>query len=194
MIQATTEKDHVNVRMVIHLRAPGMQHTDESGLCSEKLRIESKLFNSLRGTMKQQIIKCLLIAVKDWIQLFRNSKNDMKVRSIQNVFLPGIDPFFFGYLLTVRTAAISAGVIVNAYRTAVFADARVDTKASGLAVSNCIDDLYLILRWCEFLAIVIIEAVEHILNSKITHYSAPPSSIVSRGLLTPISDLLLMCR
>jgi hypothetical protein len=171
-----------------------MEYTDESGSRPEKLRVESKLFNSLSGTSKQQIIKSLLIAVKDWIQLFWNRKNDMEVRRIQNVFLPGIDPFFLWYLLTVGTAAVSARIVVNADRTAVFANARVDTKVSGLAVSNCIDDLYLILRWCVFLTIVIIEAVEHILNSKIVHYSAPPSSIVSRGLLTPISDLLLMCR
>jgi len=82
----------------------------------------------------EQAVEKLLVAVNEGIQLMGQGKDHMKIGGI-NDFRPAfIHPDFLPYSLTVGTAAVAAGIIMEFDVPAAAALADITAKFSRLAV------------------------------------------------------------
>ena len=133
------------------------------------------------------------IAVYDWIQLFRNSKDYMKVWCIQDILSAGIYPLFLREFLAHGTTPIPAGIIMDRNAATVFTYAYVYTKGTCLAIHDVISGFSL--NCGKFMTFFIrrIKAIEHILNCAAVPHDSPPLG-ASKGLRMPRRVLLLTCR
>src|SRR5262249_23274451 len=113
MVERWTAAGHdaMDMRVVMQVLAPSVQHRDEADLGAEMLRVGSDRTQRLGRRLKQKGLACLCVVEGDPGRRCRQSENDMEVRHRQQLGLPGSEPFGAGAPLTLRAMPVAARVV-----------------------------------------------------------------------------------
>src|SRR5260221_266951 len=79
----TTRHDHVDVWMMGHRGAPGVEHRGEADLDAQALGIGRNRTHCLRGSLEQEIVDDGLVVVGDGPDPPWQCEHDMEVRDVQ---------------------------------------------------------------------------------------------------------------
>lgn len=124
--------------------------------------------------MKQTIQK-FLIAVQQRVQLMRKGKNHMKVRRVDDFSPAFVYPDFFLNGLTVRTAAVAAGIAVKDRVAAFCTSGKVKTERTGFTAEDCPGSFFLFIGLkMLFSAVIRVRNLPDLLDQKATHQTALP--------------------
>ena len=122
-----------------------------------------------------QGIEKLLIGVGQRIGLSGDGKDHMEIRGINDLSLSCIDPDLLENSLTIGTAAVPTGVVVDGDMTAVLTGGDGAAHLRGLAVQNGTGSLKLHRRWGESLQIVLPAQIKDLLYLRPKHKSHLPA-------------------
>lgn len=132
-------------------------------------------------TCMEEAIEKLLVAINQGIELMRQCKYDMEIRGIDYLCPAFIYPEFCIDSLTVRAAAVAAGIIVEFGVPAVRALGNVAAEPAGFAVEDGKGGFVLDIRLEAGGRIIsIIGIFPYLLYHKVTHQETPP--MWSKGL------------
>ena len=124
----------MHVNMVIQFLIPGMENLDDPGLCPEVFFVGRQFQECLRTAFMEQPVKKLLVTEEQGVEFVRERKYHMEVRGA-NDFRPAfIHPDFFQDSLTVRAAAVTAGVVMDLHMPTVTTLTYVIAQFAGFAV------------------------------------------------------------
>src|SRR5260370_36472658 len=99
----------MDVRMVMQVLAPGVEHGDETDLGTEMLRIGGDGSERLGCRPEQDGVDPLFILERDLGDRRRQREHNMEIRYRQELSPPGPQPFRAGPAPTTPTATGSAG-------------------------------------------------------------------------------------
>ena len=133
---AAARHDHVDMRMVRHRRAPGVEHGGDADAGAEVLRIGRDRQHRLRCRPEQQVVDQRLVLEGDVGDLGRQREDDVEVADRQQVGLALGEPGARGRALALRTVPVAAAVVGDAPLPAVLAGLDVTAKRCGAAVSR----------------------------------------------------------
>jgi len=77
---AASRNDVMDVRMMLKVLSPGMEHSKESDLCSQMLRVTGEFQQCGGAGSEEQIVKQPLVLQSESRELVWQSEDDMKVR------------------------------------------------------------------------------------------------------------------
>jgi hypothetical protein len=109
--EAAGRDDTVEMRMSEQILTPGMQHGEESDLCSQVFGIGGHLEQGLGTGAEQEVIEDLLVLQRQRRELVRQSKDNMDIGHRQKFTLPSHDPFVASAALTLGAMAIATAVV-----------------------------------------------------------------------------------
>ena len=84
----------------------------------------------------EQVVKELLVAVKERVEFMGQGKDDMEVRGVDDLSPALIHPEFFLDGLAVGAVTVAAGVIMDFKVSTVGTDGSVDAEGAGFAVEE----------------------------------------------------------
>ena len=90
-----------------------MQDADKSYFGAKTLWIRGQFRQRPICRMVQCVIQVSLVCVGQGIQLTWDGKNYMKVRCLQHVLTPQVDPFIHVHSLAHGTVTVFTGIVVN---------------------------------------------------------------------------------
>src|SRR5258708_34706127 len=99
----------MDVRMVMQVLAPGVEHGDETDLGTEMLRIGGDGSERLGCRSEQDGVDPLFVLERDLGDQRRQREHNMEIRYRQSLSLPGRHPFGAGLPLTLLTVPGSTG-------------------------------------------------------------------------------------
>ena len=111
---AAARHDHVDVRMVRHRRAPGVEHGGDADAGAEMLRIGGDRQHRLRCRPEQQVVDQRLVLEGDVGDLGRQREDDMEVADRQEVGLALGEPGARGGALALGAVPVAAAVVGDA--------------------------------------------------------------------------------
>ena len=79
----TTRHDHVDMRMVGHRGAPGVEHRGEADFDAQALGIGRDCQHRLRRGLEQEIVDDGLVLIGDGCNLRRQREHDVEVKDVQ---------------------------------------------------------------------------------------------------------------
>ena len=109
--EATAGDQTVQVGMEMKILAPGVEHTEETGLGAEVLGIGSDGQESLRGGAKQDVIDDLLILQSEGGHLLGQSEDYVEIGDRQQLGLPLLEPFLTSLTLAFGAVPVAAGTV-----------------------------------------------------------------------------------
>lgn len=124
----------VHVYMVLKLLIPCMQNLNDSRSCAKPFLIRRQFQKCFGTAFVQEAIQKFLVAVNKGVEFMRERELNMKVGRVYYLRPALVYPYFFQDSLTVRTVAVTAGVVMNLYMPAVTALTYVIAQFSGFAV------------------------------------------------------------
>src|SRR5580704_180010 len=101
----------MNVGMKFELLAPGMQHAEETNLCTEVSRITSNFEKSFGTGAEQEILNDLLVLQHQRGQPTRQCENHVQVARRKKFSLTRSDPALPSSGLALRAMAVTAAVV-----------------------------------------------------------------------------------
>ena len=108
----TSGGDHtVNVRVMLELLIPGVQHTEETDLGAEMPGISGNLYEGLRATAKQQTVHHLFVLQGQWCQLVGQRKDNVSVGCTEQLGASRRQPAVARLSLAFWTMPVSARVV-----------------------------------------------------------------------------------
>lgn len=122
--------------MELEVLPPSMQNSCDSGHSTEIFPIRAQFQHRFGGCLEKQSIHSTLLAAKRRIQLRGNSKNNMEIRCIEQVFLLLVNPLFFRKGLALWAVPIPAGVVRDPRMAAVVAGIYMCAQGGGSAVND----------------------------------------------------------
>ena len=108
---AAARHDHVDVRMMGHGRAPGMEHRGDADAGAEMLGVGRDGGQGLGRGLEQQVVDDGLVLVGDVGDGRRQREHDMKVRHRQQLGLARGQPVLCRRALALRAMPVAAGVV-----------------------------------------------------------------------------------
>ena len=93
--------------------------------------------------MEENCVGGFLAAKKDSIQLFRQSKDNMKIAGIQAMRVLLFNPLFPGKCLTFWTMTVTAGIIGDFDKTTMIAGVQMSSQYSSPAITYGTESLRL---------------------------------------------------
>jgi hypothetical protein len=124
----------MNVRMVLKILSPGMQHAQKTYLGAKMLWIGGDLAQCLRGSLEQNVVDDRLVLKRDDLDLLGNCEHHMVVR--HEFRLAVLEPPGPRETLALRTVSISARVVRHTLMTAIIALLDVTAESGGAATLN----------------------------------------------------------
>jgi hypothetical protein len=112
----------MDVRMVMQVLAPGVEHGDEADLGAEMLWVGADRAERLGRCLEQDGVDRLLVLERDLGDRRRQREHDMEIRRRQQLGLPGRQPFGTRLPLTLRAVPVPAGIVGAAHQSARRAD------------------------------------------------------------------------
>src|SRR5690554_1929037 len=123
----------MNVRMEGKVASPGVEDADEPDLCTQMSLVPSKLFQGCSTAVIEQAEEKAPVGKEETVELLRDGEDGMKVWCINDISLPGINPFLLVHGLTAGTVPVSTGIVVHFCGAAVLTDGGVTSEKSRLA-------------------------------------------------------------
>ncbi len=111
--------DTVDMRMVVQVLAPGMEHRDEAGLDAEMLRVGRDRPQRLSRRSEQDGVDRCLVVEGDLGHRRRQGEYDVEVRHRQQLGLTGGKPLGACLPLALRAMPVAAGVVGAADEAAI---------------------------------------------------------------------------
>jgi hypothetical protein len=108
--QAASGNDVVNVRMMLKVLSPGMEHAEESDIRSEVLRIASQFEHRRGAGAVEQIVEQPLVLKGKSGERVRQSEDNVEVRHGQQFSRTRRQPLGARVALALGTVPIAAGV------------------------------------------------------------------------------------
>ena len=107
----TTSRDHaMNVRMMLEVLAPGVEHAQEADLRAEMLGVGRNLQQSRGAGAEQEVVDDLLVLQSQPRKLVRQGEHDMHVADRQQFFAAFRQPLVASVGLALRAMPVAAGV------------------------------------------------------------------------------------
>ena len=123
----------MNVRMEGKVASPGVEDADEPDLCTQMSLVPGKLFQGCGTAVIEQAEEKAPVGKEETVELLRDGEDGMKVWCINNIGLPGVDPFLLVHGLTAGTVPVAAGIVVHFGGAAVLTDSGIAAEKSRLA-------------------------------------------------------------
>jgi hypothetical protein len=101
----------MEMRMEPEFLIPGVQHAEETNLCTEVFRIASHFEKCFRGDTKQEIVEDFFVVQHQRSQVAGEREDHMQVARGEQFSLTGGDPPFPSRDLTLWTVTITAAVV-----------------------------------------------------------------------------------
>ena len=101
----------VNVRMMLQLLIPGMEHAEEADLGTQVTRIAGDLQEGLRAGAKQQVVDHPLVLQCQRSQFLREREDDMDIVRGQQFPSPRLEPALAGVALALWAMPVATRVI-----------------------------------------------------------------------------------
>ena len=134
--KATGGNDAMNVGMNAEFLTPGMQHAEETDLCTEVSRIARDCQKCLRTGVEQEIIDGLLILQSEWCQFTRKREDYMHVGCREKFPAALFQPTIARLRLTLRAVPVAAGVIRDGAMPAAGALVEMTAECGGATARN----------------------------------------------------------
>ena len=83
----------MNVRMEGKVASPGVEDADEPDLCTQMSLVPGELFQGCCTAVIEQAEEKAPVGKKETVELLRDGEDGMKVWCINDISLPGINPF-----------------------------------------------------------------------------------------------------
>ena len=165
----------MHVDMVKELLVPGMKYLYDTG-DSTKIFFVCRQFQKRFGTtFVQETIKKFLVAVDQGIEFMGQGKDYVEVSGVNDFRPASVYPDFLKDSLTVRTVAVSAGIVVKISMSAVLAYAYVAAEFSGFTVKDGMGSFPLDIRlMISGRTEVLIRKIPYLLDLGIMHASVLP--------------------
>ena len=135
--------DHVDVRMMGHGRAPGVEHGGDADARTQLLGIGSDGQHGLRGGLEQQVVEQSLVVERDGGDLGGQREHEVEIADRQQVGLARGEPGPRGGALALGAVAVAAGVVGDPPMAAVGAGLDVPAQRGGATVLDRRHDLEL---------------------------------------------------
>ena len=126
----------MDVGMVSQVAGPGLQHTQEANLTTDKARVVGQFLQSGCRGLKQQVIEQALLLAGQGAQSLRQGESDHKVRDGQQQGLLFLQPLLPRFVLALGTVAVFAGVVAVAGLGALITGVHVAAQGLGPALFN----------------------------------------------------------
>ena len=126
----------MNVRMEGKVASPGVEDADEPDLCTQMSLVPGKLFQGCGTAVIEQAEEKAPVGKKETVELLRDGEDGMKVWCINDIGLPGINPFLLVHGLTAGAVSVAAGIVVHFCGAAVLTDSGIAAEKSRLAPSD----------------------------------------------------------
>ena len=84
----------------------------------------------------EEVVKELLVAVKERVEFMGQGKDDMEVRGVDDLSPALIHPEFFLDGLAVGAVTVTAGIIMNFKVSAIGTEGGIDAEGTGFAVDD----------------------------------------------------------
>src|SRR5262249_60646360 len=104
-------EDTMEMRVMVQLLAPGVQHREAPDLRPEMLRVPSDVLERLGDRAKEQAIEGAWILEGQGPQSVRQGKDDVDVGGREQLGLPGPEPRRLGGAMAFGTATVPARVV-----------------------------------------------------------------------------------
>ena len=101
----------MEMRVMVQLLAPGVEHGEAADLRAEMLRIPSNVLECLGDGAKEQAIEWVRVLEHQRPQIVWQGKDDMGVGRLEYLALPGREPRGLGRAMAFGAAPVAAGVI-----------------------------------------------------------------------------------
>jgi hypothetical protein len=91
--------------------SPRMEHGEEADLCSQVLRVRGDGRQGFGRGAEQDVVDHSLVLVRNGGDLFRDGEHDVKIRNVEKLRIPVLDPSRAGKRLAFWAVAIAAAVV-----------------------------------------------------------------------------------
>lgn len=123
----------MDMRVIVEVLAPGVQHGDEADLGTQMSGISGNPVQCLCDGTKQDRVDLLLVLKGDRGDLLRQGEDDMEIANGQKVCLSGGKPIAAGLALAFWAMPVAEGIVGNADGVAVLALLDMPNQTSGTA-------------------------------------------------------------
>ena len=137
----------------------------------------SQFFQGSGAAVIEQAEEKASVRKKEAVELLRYGEDSMKIRRINDIGLPGVDPFFLVHCLAAGAVPVAARIVVHFDGTAVLTDRGIATEKSRFATDDGDCDFMGFRRNRSRLAVIIIGLREDVLD-RIAHNA----HLTSKGL------------
>jgi hypothetical protein len=131
--QASSGEDTVEMRVMVELLAPGMEHRQAADVRPEMLRVPGDILERLRHGPKEQAIEHTRVVEAQGTEEMRQRKDDMDVGHVKHLTLPSGEPGRLGGPLALGAVAIATGVIADLFVATLVTLRRVPPKGCSPA-------------------------------------------------------------
>ncbi len=111
--------DAMDMRVMVEILAPGVEHGDETGFSPQMPRIGGDRLQCLGRRPEQDGVDCLLVLERDLGNRRGHGEHDVEIRHRQQLGLPCSEPLCPRGSLALRAMAVAAGIIGAAHEAAV---------------------------------------------------------------------------
>src|SRR5215831_12476150 len=119
--QAPRGQDTMQMRVMVQLLAPGVQHREATDLGPEMFGVLGNVLERLGDGAKEQAIEGAGVLQGQGPQVVRQGKDDMRIGRVEYLMLSGGEPRGLGGAMTCGTATVATGVIRLLFMPAVVA-------------------------------------------------------------------------
>ena len=119
---------------------PGMQDGEEANFGSQVFRVSADRAQGVGGGSEEQVVNECLILIRDGGDFLRESEDDVKVGTRQELGLSVFNPLRACERLTLRAVSIATAVITDALMPARITALDVATERSGAACGHGLHD------------------------------------------------------
>ena len=124
----------MNVRMVLKILSPGVEHTEEADLCAKMLWIGVNFQQGCGAGSEQEVVDDLLVLQGQPRQLMGNGEDDMYVVDWQQFLAASGEPLVASVGLALGTVSGAAGVERDGLMAALAAAVQMTTERRRAAV------------------------------------------------------------
>src|SRR6202163_3196044 len=134
---AAARHDHVDVRVMGHGRAPGMEHGSDADAGTEVLWGSGDRGQGLGRDLEQQIVDDRLVVTGDVADRRRQREHDMEVRHRQQICFARRKPVLCRRALALRAVTVAARVVRDLGVCALLAARDMSAERRGAAALDC---------------------------------------------------------
>jgi hypothetical protein len=141
----TTAWDNaMQVRMMMQILAPGVQHGEKADVRSQVLGVMGNGLQCFGCGTKQDAVDRSFVLQGEWADFFWQREDDMEVGHVKEVLLSGFKPTSTSGSLTLRAVSIATGVVGDLLVSAMVTLLLVSPEGGGATANDIAQNLSLL--------------------------------------------------